>query len=64
MNHEEHIKALQALIHEEYEDHIATLREWAERAEARGRTAEARHWRESIAEEEARDKPWEAWQAA
>lgn len=54
MNHEEMLKALRDVERAAEENHLAWCREMAESDEATGRMLGARHWRERIAEVEAR----------
>ncbi len=59
MTAKEHIAKLHALMREEHEEFTAEVRQWAEQADAEGRTAAARqHW-EHLSRLETMDKPWE-----
>ena len=64
MNHEEILKALRDADRAAEENHLAWCREMAESDDATGHTLGARHWRERIAEIEARLRPCEDRQAA
>lgn len=59
MTADEHIAAMHALMRADHDEYIATVRQWAELAEAEGRMAAARQHREHVARLEAMDKPWE-----